>query len=60
MKIMANKGKIDRQYKLGDMVYVKLQSYRQVTMHHGNQKLHPKYFGPFAVIEVIGPVAYHL
>lgn len=60
MKVMANKNKIDQWYKLGDMVYVKLYSYKQVTMDHRNQKLYPKYFEPFVVIEVIGPMAYRL
>lgn len=60
MKTMVDKHRIDRQHNIGDMVYVKLQPYRQVTMHQDNQKLQPKYLGPFLVIGLVGKVAYKL
>ncbi|MCI25030.1 hypothetical protein A2U01_0046218, partial [Trifolium medium] len=49
------------EFKIGDMVLVKLQPYRQhsVALHH-NQKLSFCYFGPFPVIDKIGYVAYKL
>lgn len=49
------------QLALGDMVFVKLQPYRQTSMAlRKNQKLSLHYFGPFPVIEKLGSVAYKL
>ena len=59
MKQHANKGRSDRQYEAGDLVYVKLQLYRWSTVvNRKNLKLSMKYFGPYRVLDRIGAVAY--
>ena len=61
MKFFADKKRSERQLAIGDMVYVKLQPYRHTSLSiHRHLKLHSKYYGPFRVMERIGPVAYHL
>ncbi|GKC96466.1 ty3-gypsy retrotransposon protein [Tanacetum coccineum] len=46
---------------VGDMVLVKLQPYRQVTLaKRCSNKLAKIYYGPFEVLELIGRVAYRL
>ncbi|XP_073222556.1 uncharacterized protein [Cicer arietinum] len=61
MKQIADKHKSDRKFAVGDLVYVKLQSYKQVFVAaRSNEKLAPKYFGPFPVIDTVGAVAYKL
>lgn len=57
----ANKRRTDIQFLKGDLVLVKLQPYRQATVAARlNHKISRRYFGPFAVKEWIGAVAYKL
>lgn len=60
MKLMTDKKRSDWEFNIGDQVLVKLQPYRQSSMHKGNVKLQPKYYGPFEVVDRIGKVAYKL
>ncbi|GKB31446.1 hypothetical protein Tco_0870847, partial [Tanacetum coccineum] len=61
MRNQANKHRTDRQFKVDDWVYLKLQPHKKVSIRHGQQhKLSSKYYGPFKVAERIGEVAYRL
>lgn len=61
MKLQVDKGRLEREYAVGDQVYLKLQPYVQMTVaHRTNQNLSFKYFGPFRIVQRIGKVAYKL
>lgn len=61
MKQYADKKRSDREFSIGDWVYLKLQPYRQITAAvRRNVKLSSKYYGPYLVLEKLGPVAYRL
>lgn len=49
------------EFSAGDWVYLKKQPYRQSSLSKQfNQKLSPKFFGPYQIIHQISPVAYKL
>lgn len=61
MQSQADKNRSNREFKVLDWVYLKLQPYRDVTIRQGRQhKLSSKFFGPFQIIAKIGAVAYKL
>lgn len=61
MKRHADKKRTERQFQVGDMVFLKLQPYIQTSLApRANQKLAFKYYGPFKVIARVGSVAYTL
>nr|GEU50021.1 reverse transcriptase [Tanacetum cinerariifolium] len=61
MRNQANKHMTDKQFEVGDWVYLKLQPHKQVSIRQGQQhKLSPKYYGPFKVANRIREVAYRL
>ncbi|KAK0580835.1 hypothetical protein LWI29_006834 [Acer saccharum] len=51
----------EREFFVGDMVYLKLQPYRQISVSkRQNYKLSAQYYGPFRVLQKVGSVAYKL
>eukprot|EP00253_Pinus_taeda_P004896 PITA_04896 len=60
-KLYADRGRDERQFEVGDMVYLRLQPYRQSSLKQkGAEKLKPHFSGPYRVIRKIGQVAYEL
>lgn len=61
MKMQADKHRSEREFTVGDLMYLKLIPYQlQSLASHSYHKLHPKFYGQFAVLERIGKVAYKL
>lgn len=61
MQQLANKHRKDVQFKVGDIVLVKLQPYRQSTVAKRlSSKICRRYFGPFSILGHAGPVVYTL
>lgn len=61
MRTQANKKRRAVEYQVGDMVYLKIQPYKMKSLAKRiNQKLSPRYYGPYEIVERIGLVAYKL
>lgn len=61
MKQQADSKRSERSFEVGDMVYLKLQPYRQISVVvRKSLKLAAKFYGPYKVIRKIGAVAYEL
>jgi len=61
MKQHADKSRRGMEYKVGEMVYLKIQPYKLKKLAKRiNQKLSPRYYGPYEIVEKIGEVAYSL
>lgn len=60
MKTLADTHRSDKEFEVGTWAFLKLRPYRQTTICNNHHKLSKKYYGPFQIIERIGPVAYKL
>jgi hypothetical protein len=61
MRTQANKHRRDISYVVGDWVYLKIQPYRLKSLAKRiNEKLSPRFYGPYKITKIIGQVAYQL
>ena len=60
-KLYADQHRIERSFEVGDMVYLRLQPYRQSSLKKsGAEKLKPRFYGPYKVIHKVGEVSYEI
>ena len=61
MKKWADLHRTERTFEVGDLVFLRLQPYRQISVSgRRSQKLSPLFYGPYKIIQKIGSVAYKL
>jgi len=61
MKSQADHHRTDREFAVGDWVFLKLCPHVQQSVEvRINPKLAPRYYGPYQIVEIIGLVAYKL
>jgi hypothetical protein len=60
-KIYADRQRIQRSFEVGELVFLRLQPYKQSSLKRsGAEKLKPRFYGPYRVIKRIGKVVYEL
>lgn len=61
MKYYADKKRSEREFNVGDWVYVRMKPFRNAPEQQRRQtKLSVKYFGSYQVMEKVGAMAYKL
>nr|KYP63409.1 Retrotransposable element Tf2 [Cajanus cajan] len=61
MKKIADSKRRDQTFAVGSWVYLKLQPYKQISVSGEKyHKLAQRFYGPFQVLERVGPVAYRV
>lgn len=61
MRTQYNEHRLDKEFRVGDLVYLKLQPYRQGSVSFKKHiKLAPRFYGPYKIIRRIGNFAYKL
>ena len=61
MKQQADTRRSEREFSVGDWVYLRLQPYKQLSINtRASMKLSPHFYGPYQITERIGAVAYRL
>jgi hypothetical protein len=57
----ADRHRIERSFEVGDLVFLRLQPYRQSSpKKSGAEKLKPRFYGPYRIMCRIGEVSYEL
>ena len=59
-KSYADKRRRPLEFEVGDSVFLKVSPWKGVIRFQNRGKLHPRYIGPYRIIERIGEVAYKL
>jgi hypothetical protein len=60
-KVQAYKHRVDRTFEVGNLVYLRLQPYRQTSIKRSRvEKLQPCFFGPYRVSKRIGALTYEI
>ena len=60
LKSYADKHRVNREFSVGDHVYLRVRERKSSLKLGSCAKLSPRYCGMFEVLERIGPVAYRL
>jgi hypothetical protein len=60
-KMYADMHRVEPNFEVGDLVFLRLQPYRKSSMKKGGaEKLEPRFYRPYMVIKRVGEVAYEL